>query len=222
MLYGLLDLGISHNDPSLFMDIKVWVARAVRNRLADQGCGSILGPRGDVTFELGVGEARVLSLILSEVDEAWAKATVSATAERKDTKLVGQLQAVSRRISDFAFGDPSAALSPQREVGLGVFERTGRVVSSSPQDKQMNGTTVPFDKGLRFGNSILSWPDLETVAWRPGAVTFRLKPGTSTKTASGEFVPVDAIDVTDLGDAQEVWSDFISSLGLGIPTEHQE
>lgn len=94
----------------------------------------------------------------------------------------------------------------------------GQTVPLFSADESVSGMTGPLPTGLRFGNSVLPWSDVERVHWTRGGVVFHIRPGIQTDSPSGEFFPVHAIRVSDLGDAESAWKDFISKLGLDSST----
>jgi hypothetical protein len=99
--------------------------------------------------------------------------------------------------------------------------RIGRVLPASEDDESVTGTTGPLSEGLRFGNSVIPWSNVERVTWGLGTVRFWLKPGLFSDSGAGR-ASVRAIEVIDLGDAQKTWTDFLARLELEIPVEDNE
>jgi hypothetical protein len=117
-------------------------------------------------------------------------------------------------------GDPTIE-DLERRATSGVPWRVGRVPPASEGHEIVSGTTGPLTEGLRFGNSVIPWSDVERVSWGLGTVRFWLKPGLFSDSDGGP-VSVHAIDVIDLGDAEKAWTEFIGSLHLEIPMERNQ
>ena len=83
----------------------------------------------------------------------------------------------------------------------------------------MSATVSLHERGVQLGGSGISWSEIEKVIWHGPGVQFWLKPGLFGHSATGSPMPVNLIDVENLGEASASWSEFIANLGLDLPTE---
>ena len=97
----------------------------------------------------------------------------------------------------------------------GVPWRNGEVVAGA---SRVRGIVGPVKEGLRWGDSVLFWSDIESIVWRSGAATFTVVPRLFLKSDEGERVALRTIEVLDLGDAQTAWERYIGALRPRIPT----
>lgn len=111
-------------------------------------------------------------------------------------------------------GQPSIA-----DLGPRLPPRMGRGLSGPGAGDGVSATVSLHERGVQFGGSGINWSGIEKVVWHGRGVQFWLKPGLSADSAAGSPMPVNLIDVEDLGEASASWSEFIANLGLDPGTE---
>jgi hypothetical protein len=91
--------------------------------------------------------------------------------------------------------------------------RTGYSLPMFSADEKEFGPTTPLEDGLRFGESLIPWSDLEkAVVPRPGTIIFHFPPGSEWSMSPLGF----GIRVDELGDAESAWLDFLDDHGVRV------
>ena len=125
---------------------------------------------------------------------------------RRDADLFAEML---RELVDAQRGD-----APTWGVRAGLLPpRTGYVLPMLEADGEDFAHTTPLANGLRFGESLIPWSDIErALATKPGTIVFHFRAGSESSALFSGF----GIRVADLGDAERVWADFVDDHGVPV------
>lgn len=149
------------------------------------------------------------------VDEAVVQVTFRAGTERRvvgwstvrrDADLFAELL---RELIRARRGESPPAASADRLPP----PRTGYTLPMISAVEEEFAPTAPLAEGLRFGESLIPWSDVErAVITKPGTIVFHFRAGSG----SGVLFTGFGIRVSELGDAESVWADFVDDRGVPV------